>query len=100
MLAAAQIPLATIARARGGGGHFRFFWAVTAIKDDGVQIGGRVIVTEEHERARLRHDGLAAHAVAVPGLAPAPTVPPGMGSVLPAAAEYGIEILGPSGIPA
>ena len=43
-------------------------------------------------------------ALAVPATAPeippAPTAPPDMGPVLRAAADYGLEILGPPGIPA
>ncbi len=42
---------------------------------------------------------LAAPAAA-PEIPPAPTAPPDMGPVLRAAADYGLEILGPPGIPA
>jgi len=42
---------------------------------------------------------LAAPATA-PEIPPAPTAPPDMGPVLRAAADYGLEILGPPGIPA
>lgn len=165
-MTAPQSAVSPIARRDGEGEQLWFFGGLTTIKADGVDTGGRVLVTEQlvphgggsplhvhhredewfyvlegeltiwvggetvvagagafvfgprgvphtfvvsSERARFLlvtepagFEGFIralAVAAAAPEIPPAPTAPPDMEPVLRAAAEHGLEILGPPGIP-
>jgi len=72
--------LTPVACEPGAGEHLWFFGGLTTIKADGDATGGRVMVTEQ--------------------LAPRGSGSPLHVHHIAAAAEYGLEILGPPGIPA
>ena len=105
--------LAPIALGPGEGGHFWFFGGLTTIKADGEGAGGRMMLTEETARSDEARFLLVTRAAGFEGfirtlgapapvaeIPPAPTAPPDMEPVLRAAADHGLEILGPPGIPA
>jgi len=101
MTSASQDTLAPIAHGPGEGEHLWFFGGLTTIKADGAKTGeqARFLLVTEPAGFEGFVRALAAPAAA-PEIPPAPTAPPDMGPVLGAAADHGLEILGPPGIPA
>ena len=86
--------LTPIAQQPGAGEHLWFFGGLTTIK----AAGDGALVTEPGDFAGF----VRALAEPAPGpeLPPGPPTPPDMELVMKTAAEYGLEILGPPGIPA
>lgn len=80
-----------IAYRRGEGETFWSFGALVTVKASAATTGGRVAVFDLAEKG--------AGSPLQPAMTPPPSDPPDMTRIVAAAAKYGIEILGPPGIP-